>query len=61
MGLRSRADDGLALVPAAALPLIFLHVRYQPSVTVGPASVVASDLAVLAVVVAALVAGLRLG
>jgi hypothetical protein len=61
LGLRSRADDGLALVPAAALPLIFLHVRYQPSLTLGPGTVVASDLAVLAVVVAALVAGFRLG
>jgi O-Antigen ligase len=58
---RSRAADGLALVPAAALPLIFLHVRYQPEVTLGPLSVYASDLAVAAVVLAALVAGWRFG
>ena len=61
MAPRSRAADGLALVPAAALPLIFLHVRYQPGATLGPVSVYASDLAVACVVAAALVAGWRFG
>jgi ABC-type multidrug transport system fused ATPase/permease subunit len=50
-----------ALVLAAALPLLFLHVQYQPGIVVhaGSTSVHAylSDFAVLAVVVAALVSG----
>ncbi|HVC87517.1 MAG TPA: O-antigen ligase family protein [Gaiellaceae bacterium] len=49
------------LVLAAALPLLFLHVHYQPGVVIhaGSTSVHAylSDFAVLAVVVAALVSG----
>jgi len=52
-------------VLAAALPLLFLHVDYQPGfhVHAGPASahVVLSDLAVLAVALSALAAGLRHG
>ena len=44
-------------MPAAALPLLFLHRRYQPlHATVGSVDVFASDLAVAAVVVAAIVA-----
>ncbi len=50
-----------ALVLAAALPLLFLHVHYQPGIVVhaGSTSVHAylSDFAVLAVVAAALVSG----
>src|SRR3954449_11862445 len=54
-----------ALVVAAAIPLLFLHAEFQPSVSVHLAgtSVDAylSDFAVLAVVVAALVALVRDG
>src|SRR4051794_25551954 len=54
-----------ALVVAAAIPLLFLHAEFQPSVSVHLAgtSVDAylSDFAVLAVVVAAVVVGLRDG
>jgi O-antigen ligase len=54
-----------SVVLAAALPILFLHVDYQPGFTVhtGAASehVVLSDLVLLAVGVAALVAGLRRG
>lgn len=51
-----------ALVLAAALPLVFLHIRYQPSVVVGssPAvTVTLADLAVLGVALAALVEAVR--
>ena len=58
---RSRAADVLALVPAAAIPLIFLHVRYQPGTTVGPASVYASDVVIAAIVIAGFAAGFLLG
>jgi len=58
---RSRAADLLALVPAAAIPLLFLHRRYQLHGAVGPVDVYTSDLAILAVVAAALAAGLRFG
>ena len=54
-----------AIVLAAAIPIVFWHVRYQPgtdvrlgSTTVG---IQLSDLAVLAVLVAAVVVGRRLG
>ena len=54
-----------SLVLALALPILFLHIDYQPGFTVhtGSASehVVLSDLMVLAVAVAALVTGLRRG
>jgi O-antigen ligase len=54
-----------SVVLAAALPILFLHVDYQPGFTVhtGGANehVVLSDLVLLAVGVAALVAGLRRG
>jgi hypothetical protein len=53
------------LVLAAAIPLLFLHVGYQPSVSFGLGSTTVnaylSDFAVLAVVVAAVAAGTRLG
>jgi O-antigen ligase len=55
----------LSAVLALAIPILFLHVDYQPgfTVTVGSADahVVLSDLAVLAVALAALAAGLREG
>ena len=54
-----------ALVLGAAIPLLFLHVHYQPGfdIHVGSTSVHAylSDFAVLAVVVAAIVSGIRQG
>lgn len=54
-----------ALVPALAVPVIFLHVQYQPKLTFGLRSTTVgielSDLAVLAVVLAAVVAARRDG
>jgi O-antigen ligase len=53
------------LVLALAIPIVFLHIRYQPKVHVGLESTTAgielSDVAVLAVAIAALVAGVREG
>src|SRR5437763_12032307 len=48
-----------ALLVAAAIPLLFLHVSYQPGVAVGSVNAYLSDFAVLAVVVAALWEGVR--
>src|SRR5204863_3477226 len=52
-------------VVAIGVPLIFLHIRYQPKVHVALGSTSAgidlSDLAVVAIAVAALVAGMRDG
>ena len=48
-----------ALVVAAAIPLLFLHARYQPGFSVGSVDAYLSDFAVLAVVVVALVVGVR--
>lgn len=54
-----------ALLLAPAIPIIFLHVRYQPGVEIriggADVDVYLSDVAVLAIVAAALVAGRRLG
>lgn len=54
-----------AVVLAIAVPLLFLHVRYQPAIDVGVGSTTAtaslSDVAVLAIAVAALASGLRNG
>jgi O-antigen ligase len=50
-----------ALVVAAAIPLVFLHVSYQPGVSVGPVDAYLSDFAILAVVATAVVVGLRNG
>ena len=54
-----------AVVLAAAIPILFLHVSYQPGVAVGFGSTTVnaylSDFAVLAVVLAALAEGTRLG
>jgi len=69
-GTRARASSRPAvawpsLVPAAAVPVLFLHVRYQPGVDAELGSttlgIELSDLAVLAIVVAAVVAGRRNG
>src|SRR3954469_8723790 len=48
-----------ALVLAAAIPLLFLHVSYQPGLSVGSVDAYLSDFAVLAVVLVALVEGVR--
>ncbi|HZO97873.1 MAG TPA: O-antigen ligase family protein [Gaiellaceae bacterium] len=58
---RSRAADLLALVPAAALPLVFLHRRYQAHTAFGPVDVFGSDVAVLVTVLVAAVAGVWFG
>jgi hypothetical protein len=54
-----------ALVPAVAVPLIFLHVNYQPKVTIGLRSTTVgielSDLAVLGIVLAAVLVAVREG
>jgi O-antigen ligase len=54
-----------AFVPALAVPVIFLHVTYQPKITFGVHSttvgVELSDLAVLAVVLAGALVGVREG
>jgi O-antigen ligase len=54
-----------AIVLAAAIPILFLHVSYQPGLAVGFGSTTVnaylSDFAVLAVVVAAVAAGFRSG
>jgi O-antigen ligase len=55
----------LAAVPAVAVPLVFIHIRYQPKWTVDlgstDATVALSDVAVLACGLAALLAGRRHG
>ena len=50
-----------ALVLALAVPFIFLHSHYQPSVSAGPVTADLTDFAILAAVVAAFVSGLRDG
>jgi len=64
----SPGDRGVApgaVVLAAAIPILFLHVQYQPGVAVGIGSTTVnaylSDFAVLAVVLTALGEGLRRG
>src|SRR5260370_42654683 len=56
-GLASTVSPG-ALVLAAAIPILFLHVAYQPGISVGFGSTTVnaylSDVVVLAVVLAAL-------
>ena len=61
MDSRSRVADLLALVPAAALPLIFLHRRYQVHASFGPVDVFGSDVAIALVLAAAVAAGLLFG
>jgi len=71
VSLRERATLALtgvsaeSLVLAAAIPILFIHVRYQPKFSVAAGSttigVELSDFAVLAVVIAAAVAGMRRG
>jgi len=71
VSLRERATVALAgvsaesLVLAVAIPIIFIHVKYQPKFHIAAGStkvgVELSDFAMLAVVIAALVAGVRRG
>jgi O-antigen ligase len=68
VSLATSADRGVsrgAVVLAAAIPILFLHVRYQPGVAVGFGSTTInaylSDFVVLGVVLAALAEGLRHG
>ena len=71
VSLRERATVALAgvsaesLVLAVAIPIIFIHVKYQPKFHIAAGStkvgVELSDFAMLAVVIAALVAGARRG
>jgi hypothetical protein len=50
-----------AVVLAATLPIVFLHVNYQPAVTLGPATFKLSDAAVLLTALAAAAAAIRRG
>ncbi len=61
MTFRLGARDALPLVAAAAIPLVFLHVRYQAHVALGNVDVYGSDVAIVAVLAAAVVAGLKFG
>jgi O-antigen ligase len=60
-----RTSSAGAVLLTAAVPIVFLHIRYQPSVEVGLGSteigIQLSDLAVVAAGLAGLVAGMRLG
>jgi O-antigen ligase len=58
---RSRAANLLALVPAAAIPLVFLHRRYQAHATFGPVDVFGSDVAIAITLLAAIAAGVLYG
>lgn len=49
------------LVLAATIPIVFLHLSYQPSVVVGPATVKLSDVAILLTAVAAVSTAVRRG
>src|SRR5262249_35838721 len=65
VGTRTLALSPRALVPAAAIPILFLHRYYQPgfAIGVGSTSINAylSDFAALAVVLTGLAIGLRSG
>lgn len=50
-----------AVVLALTIPLVFLHVRFQPSVVLGPATLKLSDAAVLLTAIAAVAAAVRRG
>lgn len=48
-------------MPAAAVPLVFLHVRYQASVEVGPATAYGSDVAIILTLVAGAISAVLFG
>jgi O-Antigen ligase len=58
---RLRAADILPLVAAAAIPVIWLHGRYQAHFSIAGRGVVSSDLAIAAVVAAGIVSGVLFG
>jgi O-antigen ligase len=59
--VRSRDVSVGALILAATIPVVFLHLRYQPSFAVGPATVKLSDVMVLLTALAAAAAVRRDG
>lgn len=61
MTFRLRARDALPLVAAAAIPLVFLHVRYQAHVAFGGVDVYGSDVAIVVVLAVAVTAGAKFG
>ena len=61
MTFRLGARDALPLVATAAIPLVFLHARYQAHVALRGVDIYGSDVAIVAVLVAAFVAGLKFG
>jgi O-antigen ligase len=54
-----RSVSGGAVVLAATLPIVFLHVDYQPSLSLGRATIKLSDAVILVTALVALTAGLR--
>jgi hypothetical protein len=58
---RSRAAELLPLTPAAAVPLLFLHRKYQAHASLGPVDIYGSDVAIAVVIIAALLIGRQLG
>ncbi len=60
-GAASERMSPAAAILALAVPFVFLHPHYQPSVSVGPVTADLSDVAILAAVVAAFVSGVRDG
>ena len=61
MFFRSRAADVLPLVAAAAIPLVFLHRRYQAHASFGAVDVYGSDVAIAVTLLAAVAAGVCFG
>jgi MFS family permease len=59
--LRLRAADALPLVAAAAIPLVFLHVRYQAHAAFGSVDIYGSDVAIVVVLAAGAAAGVKFG
>ena len=58
---RWQAADILPLVAAASIPLIFLHVMYQPSLAFGPLTAYGSDIVILLTVLAGATSGVLFG
>lgn len=60
-GAASERVSPAAAILALAVPFVFLHPHYQPSISVGLVTADLSDVAILAAVVAAFVSGVRDG